>query len=189
MGASIAQSGGRLLRSRPASVRDTERLVSKRERRLTKRERKAATGAASPEFQARLRAFANEQGKPLRLDQHTGSGPKMSEVLLEWAAPLLEPFAQREIEVYRKALTFAALIWNEATDSDEPADVIAEKVMTVAIAAGGSPSQSMRALVARLIEDRRDLHGSDRRLILETEAHDKANRRQVTVAVLPRTAT
>jgi len=141
-------------------------------------------GGATPEFHARLRELASGQSRPVVIDRHTGSGPKMSEVLLEWAAPLLEPFAERDLKAYRKALTFAVLVWNEATDSDEPADVVAENIMTIATAAGGAAPLSMRDLVAGLVEDRREIYGADRRLILEADAHDKPDRRHVSVAVL-----
>lgn len=155
--------------------------MAKRQRQLTKRERKAAPSPATTAFGAQLGQKVLPDGRKVRVEQHSGHGPKMSELLLEWAAPLLEPIERRDLGLYRNVLSFAALIWNEATESDDAPDVVADEVIR-RFGAGSSALESMRDLIADLVADRREVYGDDLRIILETDARDSADRRHVSVA-------
>jgi hypothetical protein len=107
--------------------------------------------------------------------------PKMSDVLKDWAAPLLEPL-RGDLPVFRKGVVFAALIWNAATTMTEPAGEVASHVIDLAGSAGRSTSEEMRELVEFLIVRRRDDFGQDRRLVVATEVHDGGDEYRISVA-------
>jgi len=143
--------------------------MARRERRLTKRERKAVHASATT-LDDRVRAFAAESGIPDERIYLGGSDgrPKMSEVLTEWAAPILDNQRGNLIE-FKNAVKFATVLWNMATMSRDPAEVVANQLLEAALAAGVPYSADMHAILVDLVASRRAVYGEDSRVVIDTE--------------------
>ncbi|MEI8258405.1 MAG: hypothetical protein WCJ30_22240, partial [Deltaproteobacteria bacterium] len=140
--------------------------MSRREPRLTQRARKA-----SP------------PGRKMPADLATSPDMRtMSDVLAEWAAPILEPWEAGPIKLYRNGLKFASLIWNFATASDaEPAGVVDQ--IFERLASFGIPAPAtLRHIVEALVESRRADYAHDTRIVILPKAFDVGGKRKVEVA-------
>jgi len=156
--------------------------MARRQPRLTKRARKAQ---ASPSLEAgdRLRELASRHGMP-NAKLHVGAipgMPKMSDVIADWAAPLLEPLEDAPLSSFRNALSLAALIWNAATTPERTAaEVAAELVETIRGATGAVPDE-LGPIVEDLVASRRRDFAQDRRVVMAAEAHDHGDDRRINV--------
>jgi hypothetical protein len=156
--------------------------VARRERRLTKRERQAAR-AQGPNFVERVRTFAATHGVPeerIRFGGFAGS-PKMSDVLAEWAAPMLERL-RGDIGAFTNGVKFAAIIWNAATGMLDPAEVVAEWVVKAAGRVGVALSADSHDLVVELVSSRREKYGRETRVILTTDVVAAGHEYRIRVA-------
>ncbi|MBK7402693.1 MAG: hypothetical protein IPJ34_42315 [Myxococcales bacterium] len=92
----------------------------------------------------------------------------MSEVLTEWAAPILDNQRGNLIE-FKNAVKFATVLWNMATMSRDPAEVVANQLLEAALTAGVPYSADMHAILVDLVASRRDVYGEDSRVVIDTE--------------------
>ena len=160
--------------------------MARRQPRLTKRERKAIEvrpPGPLPEPSDRLRNLAARYGiapENFHADGIPGM-EKMSDVITEWAEPLLGPLEDAPLSSFRSALTVTMLIWNAATAHDGSAAEVAAEVLEVLGGAGGPIPPGMDALIAHLVESRRTTYGSDPRVVLRVEAEDVGEDRRLRV--------
>lgn len=96
--------------------------------------------------------------------------PKMSEVLLDFAQPLLEALPPDADAVqWKLRLQFAALIWNQIVVQEGHTD---EDVIPELARSSGMPEQGLRAIEQLLIQRKRTLYPHDDRLIVDVETQD-----------------
>ncbi len=152
--------------------------MARRAKKLTKRERKAVTGGSSVD--ARLSALVRERGLLRAAD---GSHARtMTDVIVEWAEPLLAPLFDGPLPRLEKGLTFAGLVWNAATDSDAPAEDTAEEILED-FAKGGLPvPETLGRLVVELIDSRRTNYAQERRVFLSAEVTEVGDDRRIRIA-------
>ena len=156
--------------------------MARRERRLTKRERKAF-GTTEPSFEERVQVRAARQGISPESIRRGGlpDRPKMSDVLKEWAAPLLEPL-RGDIRKFTNGVRFAATVWNAATKMPEPPEVVADWLVEAAGSIGIPFSGDTRDMLAHLITTRREDYADDDRIVIDTEVCDGGDEYRITVA-------
>ncbi len=155
--------------------------MARRERRLTKREKKA-TGERGT-FEDRAHVLAKEAGvTAVGFGADADGRPSMSEVLGEWAGPLLDPLAQDDLSRFTRALAFASLVWNAATMSEEPAAAVADGVFAETAEMDVPMPPRLRPIVVALVDARRSAYGDDPRVIITTDARDVDGERRVQVA-------
>ncbi len=115
---------------------------------------------------------------------HLGGIPgmaTMSEVIAEWAEPLLQPLEGASLGSFRSALSVAMLIWNEATGHEGTATEVAAGVLEVLGGVGAPIPPGMDALIEHLVESRRTTYASDTRMVLRVEAEDFGDDRRMRV--------
>lgn len=161
--------------------------MARREPRLTKRERKAAA-AGLTSFAERVRSKAAERGMSDG-QVHVGALPdlpKMSDVLKEWAAPMLLPL-RGDLRVFRNGVRFAAIVWNAAAAPSGSPEEVARRVMRASGTVGVPLSEEMAELIELLVVQRREEYGDDPRVIIDTEVLDGGNEYRINVAsAMPR---
>lgn len=106
---------------------------------------------------------------------------KMSEVLAEWAAPILEPLEDAPLATFRNALSTAMLIWNAATDTGGTTAEVAAEVLADLRTAGGPVPDALVPIIELLVESRRLDYSADPRIVLGVEAVDVGDDRRIRV--------
>jgi hypothetical protein len=155
--------------------------MARREKKLTKRERKAAE-AAGPGFHDRVRGLAAEHGMSERI-RFGGAPdrPKMSDVLREWAAPILDSL-RGDLRAFSNGVRFAGLLWNAATVMLDVPEVVADRMMEAAGNVGVPYSGDMHGLLVDLISSRREEYCLDTRIVIETDVIDGGHEYRISVA-------
>jgi len=136
-----------------------------------------------PEPRERLHQLAREHGLHVG-DVHLDGIPgmeKMSEVISEWAAPILEPFEDAPLATFRNALSTAALIWNAATNPEGTTAEVAAQVLADLRTAGGPVPDALIPSIELLVESRRLDYSADRRIVMAAEAVDVGDDRRIRV--------
>lgn len=81
---------------------------------------------------------------------------------------------RRPLAALQSALTFAGLVWNEATHSQSTAADVAETVSRDVAEAGRPLPSTMRQLVAELVESRWTAYADERRVFLRARSPTSA---------------
>jgi hypothetical protein len=136
-----------------------------------------------PEPSDRLLELAARHGIPTE-KLHVGAIPgmeKMSDVISEWAAPILDPLEDAQLGTFRSALWFAASIWNAATMPEGTAAEVAAKLVETLRGLGGPMPDEMLPLVEQLVASRRCDYATDSRFVVGAEAEDHGDDRRIKV--------
>ena len=118
--------------------------------------------------------------------------PKMSDVLVAFAAPILDTLDDdASLDEYRGALRFASIIWNVLAMLDEEVrrsggvlvdrDKVAELTALLEQAVGGFDEENL-ALLDALRERRRELFPDERRIVMDVGAELQGDRVHVMAA-------
>ncbi|MEI8257080.1 MAG: hypothetical protein WCJ30_15510 [Deltaproteobacteria bacterium] len=105
----------------------------------------------------------------------------MSDVLTEWAGPILEPWRNVPIEILQNALTFASLIWNVATASEDSPPGAVDEIFERMEAIGIPAPESLRHVVEALVERRRTDYAHDMRIVILPRVVDAGDDREIQV--------
>jgi hypothetical protein len=101
--------------------------------------------------------------------------PKMSEVLADFAQPLVEALPpQADAVQWKLRLQFAALVWNQIVAKERQIDQAPEDVIPDLARSSGIPERELRAIEQLLIQRKHTLYPHDDRLIADVETQDMA---------------
>lgn len=137
-----------------------------------------------PEPSDRLRELAARYDVPAE-DVYVGGipgMPKMSDVISEWGAQILEPLEDAPLSLFRNGLSLSALIWNAATKPEGTASEVAAKLIDIVRKTGSAMPDELGPLLESLIDSRRRDYASDPRVVMATEAEDYGDERRIRVA-------
>jgi len=154
-------------------------MAPKRERNRRRGRKRPAGGPQACQSEGRIR---DRLAKRFGRDREIVSGPlppgqrKMSEVLKEFAEPLLD--GVDSIEEYRAGIAAAATGWNVALVPDD----MREEMLDKAIRAVRSDLEEAKELYRRLVERKEAHYSGDNRFVLDYEVTEDGGRFLVAVA-------
>jgi len=108
--------------------------------------------------------------------------PEMSEVLFEFAEPVLNGIDEDDDRAYRGTLSFAAACWNLSFFPSERRRAEWNRLAATLPKAPMDVALDMEEWVWRLVERRRTLFADERRIIADFKVSDEGDYRHVVVA-------
>lgn len=96
--------------------------------------------------------------------------PKMSEVLIDFAQPLVEALPpDADAQMWKLRLQFAALVWNQIVAQERHIDQAPEDAIPALARSSGIPERELRTIEQLLIQRKRTLYPHEDRLIADVE--------------------
>ncbi|MBI2392043.1 MAG: hypothetical protein HYV09_20795 [Deltaproteobacteria bacterium] len=143
---------------------------------------KAAAGSAL-ESADRVRKIAMQHG--LSPEQVLVGGfpgmRDMSDVLIEWAAPLLEPLKDASMQGFQNAVSLASFIWNAASRPERTAPEVAAAIVQRLREIDASLGDGLLPMIEQLVTGRRRDYATDPRRIWKAEVLERGSVRWVDV--------